>query len=140
MRIHDAACESMGTKQCAPLCLSASCLGECPHKMEVWTGEAILKELVRRPDGPLAPYYQTASQILKAPIGAVFVWPVSGTRDYPKRLALHLGRADLIIAYPEILAERLIGSNRAVVVDHGCRLTTRQHEMIRAHHIWRVGE
>lgn len=52
------ACRSVGTKQCAAICLSHSCLiplGECPEAALVWTDEAIAQERVRRPDDPNCP-------------------------------------------------------------------------------------
>lgn len=51
-----AACKSVGTKQCAAICLDhlpTYALGECPHVHEVWSPGAIKRELKRRPDGPL---------------------------------------------------------------------------------------
>jgi len=50
------ACQSVGTKQCAAICLSHSsliALGDCPEVSLVWTPEAIMKERKRRPNGPL---------------------------------------------------------------------------------------
>lgn len=54
--LQKAACQSVGTKQCAAICLSHSCLiplGECPSAHEVWKAGAIRRERVRRPNGPL---------------------------------------------------------------------------------------
>ncbi len=54
--IQRAACASMGTKQCAAICLShlpSYAAGECPEAAHVWTVKAIEKELQRRPVGPL---------------------------------------------------------------------------------------
>lgn len=52
-----AACRSMGTGQCAAICLSHSSNftrnGECPEAKQVWTAKAIRKERQRRPKGPL---------------------------------------------------------------------------------------
>lgn len=51
-----AACRSIGTKQCAAICLSHSChipLGECPEVARVWTDEAITREHKRRSTDPL---------------------------------------------------------------------------------------
>jgi hypothetical protein len=47
-----AACRSIGTKQCAAICLSHSCLiplGECPEVARVWTDEAMERARKRRP-------------------------------------------------------------------------------------------
>lgn len=51
-----AACRSMGTKQCAFICLSSLPTrepGMCPEAAKVWTDAAIEMERRRRPDGPL---------------------------------------------------------------------------------------
>lgn len=51
-----AACCSIGTKQCAAICLSHSSLiplGDCPEVSWVWTDDAIAREHARRPNGPL---------------------------------------------------------------------------------------
>lgn len=39
----------------------------------------------------------TTNQIKSAPRGAVFIWPVANSIDYPQRIARELGRQDLII-------------------------------------------
>ena len=47
-----AACRSIGTKQCAPLCLSSLpsyAPGMCPLAHRIWTDKAIKAELKRRP-------------------------------------------------------------------------------------------
>ena len=52
-----AACRSMGTSQCAALCLSSLAPygpGGCPEAGQVWTEAAIAREARRRPTGPLA--------------------------------------------------------------------------------------
>ena len=52
-----AACQSVGTKQCAAICLTHSPWDyPCPAHREVWTREAVRKEKVRRPNGPLKDY------------------------------------------------------------------------------------
>jgi hypothetical protein len=51
-----AACRSIGTKQCAAICLShlpSFAPGECPEAHRIWTERAIKAERKRRPDGPL---------------------------------------------------------------------------------------
>lgn len=55
--LQQAACRSMGTKQCAPICLGtlpSYAPGMCPEAHRVWTDKAIKAEKKRRPDGPLA--------------------------------------------------------------------------------------
>jgi hypothetical protein len=50
----------MNTGQCAPICLSHSCLGQvgsCPSAADVWTEEAVKHEFLRRPTGPLLPHF-----------------------------------------------------------------------------------
>lgn len=61
-----AACMSVGTKQCAPICLSnlpAYDSGKCPFRKEVWTVEKIKAELTRRPDGPLYHHLKPRTKI-----------------------------------------------------------------------------
>jgi hypothetical protein len=51
------ACRSVGTSQCAPICLSSLAPygpGGCPEAHRVWTAAAIKEERKRRPYGPLA--------------------------------------------------------------------------------------
>jgi hypothetical protein len=57
MEIYKKACISLGTNQCAAICLqhlSVRPLGDCPEAACVWTDAAITAELKRRPNGPLA--------------------------------------------------------------------------------------
>lgn len=62
---------------------------------------------------------RTTNQMLKAPIGAVYVW-CNGDLYYPKQLARRLGREDLKVVPPSwfdpinVLKQRLTG----LVVDH----------------------
>lgn len=55
-----AACKSLGTSQCAAICMQHSAntisLGGCPEAVDVWTNDAVRKERLRRPDGPLAAF------------------------------------------------------------------------------------
>lgn len=56
-RLRRLACMSVGTKQCAAVCLSnlpSYDFGECPRQEEVWTWKAMKDEAARRPNGPLA--------------------------------------------------------------------------------------
>jgi hypothetical protein len=51
------ACRSIGTSQCAPICLSSLAPygpGGCPEAHRIWTAAAIAAERKRRPYGPLA--------------------------------------------------------------------------------------
>lgn len=51
----------MGTKQCAAICLSHSCLtdlGDCQEAGLVWTEKAIEREYRRRPCGPLFTFFE----------------------------------------------------------------------------------
>jgi hypothetical protein len=61
---------------------------------------------------------RTTKQMQDAPQGAIFVWCNEHT-DYPRRLAKHLGRADLRIA-PKSSMERdlLSGFNKPIIQDH----------------------
>ncbi len=52
--VQNAACRSQGSGQCAPICLSHfAATGRCPEAALVWTAQAIEREAIRRPDGPL---------------------------------------------------------------------------------------
>lgn len=58
------ACRSMGTKQCAAICLSnlpTYDYGECPYMGTVWTDSAIGSEAKRRPNGPLHSFIDLVS-------------------------------------------------------------------------------
>jgi len=60
--MRKAACASMGTKQCAPICLCYSHLeNPCPAYRAVWTEQALRAELKRRSDGPLREFSEEIS-------------------------------------------------------------------------------
>lgn len=66
---------------------------------------------------------KTAAQILAAPRGAVFLWPVPASRSYAQHLARHLGRPDLQIVTIGVLLEpfrlqSLAMSPRELILDH----------------------
>ena len=70
----------------------------------------------------------TTRQMQEAPKGAVFVWCNDKT-SYPRDLARHLGRDDLLIKSPEWLEHRWHGlSLTGVIVDHSASLTRAQWE------------
>lgn len=53
--LDKAACKSLGTGQCAAICLSFSSITtshDCPAAELVWTKTSIAEERQRRPDGP----------------------------------------------------------------------------------------
>jgi hypothetical protein len=57
--VQQAACRSIGTKQCAAICLSnlpGYAPGGCPEARRVWSEQAIAAEKKRRPDGPLSAF------------------------------------------------------------------------------------
>jgi hypothetical protein len=74
---------------------------------------------------------QTSSQMNECPKGAVYIW-CNNHLEYPRALALHLGRIDLDIRGPASLApaQRYFAGKRlsGVVLDHASRLTSRQIE------------
>jgi hypothetical protein len=74
----------------------------------------------------------TTQQMRDAPHGALFIWPVDFSLDYPKRLARELGRIDIVVVSLGDL-ERPYAKLQgrvwpAVVLDHACRLTEDQQE------------
>lgn len=73
----------------------------------------------------------TSRQMLEAPPGAFYLWPVGRSLDYARHLARHLRRDDLRIIGPDNM-EMLRGIHGALVVDHACglHLTSRQWEDI----------
>lgn len=73
---------------------------------------------------------QTTKQMVAAPKDAIFVWPVSRSLSYAKELARYLSRKDLVIISQEHMEERLQASTRPIIIDHGCRLTARQADMV----------
>lgn len=63
---------------------------------------------------------RTTRQMEAAPEGAVYVW-CEDALTYPRRLAEHLGRTDLVIVSPS--DRRIRGANH-VVFDHFTKLQT----------------
>ena len=67
---------------------------------------------------------RTTAQMLSAPQGAIYVWPVHRSLSYAKSLAGHLGRVDIGVAPAAWLTDNHAAFARSpVVVDHAC------HEM-----------
>lgn len=65
----------------------------------------------------------TTEQMKKAPEGATYVWPNTHLH-YPRRLAEHLGRHDLVIVSAgSVRRETVEGSRISLVVDHATRWT-----------------
>ena len=61
--IRRAACASVGTKQCAAICLCHSPWDyPCPAYRVVWTEQALKTELARRPNGPLLEFSKEISR------------------------------------------------------------------------------
>lgn len=57
-RMQQDACRSLGTGQCAAICLShLRTTADCPEYRIVWTSEAVRQEYRRRPTGPLSQYF-----------------------------------------------------------------------------------
>ena len=67
----------------------------------------------------------TAMQMRDCAQSAIYVW-VNGQLDYPKRLALHLGRSDLRIVSPSFLSNYQFAGLRMtdLVLDHACELNS----------------
>lgn len=68
---------------------------------------------------------RTTDQIANAPHGAIYVWPVATTIQYPRRIAREIGRDDLEII-PESLfrVSRIMGRKlTGVVIDHATKLS-----------------
>jgi hypothetical protein len=63
----------------------------------------------------------TTRQIKDAPHGAYYVW-VNYATSYPKKLAEKLGRTDLVFIGPDNIFEKLVGTEKQVVVDHATAL------------------
>lgn len=60
--------------------------------------------------------------MIEAPLGAWYIWP-SANYAYPKHLAAHLGRSDLVILAADTLTvERVLSSAKPVVIDHAARV------------------
>lgn len=65
----------------------------------------------------------TTQQMIEAPKGAIYVW-VNDMLDYPKRLAEHLGRGDLLIKSPRSVRLQTVAGRRiGIVVDHATKWT-----------------
>lgn len=66
----------------------------------------------------------TTQQMKEAPKGAIYVW-VNDVLDYPKSLARHLGRSDLLILPPHIVRlQTVAGRQIGIVVDHATKWTS----------------
>lgn len=73
---------------------------------------------------------KTTQQMQEAPYGALYIW-VNGNISYPKALALHLGRGDLVIVSPTFIESGKWRGKEftGVVLDHACMLTASQWRM-----------
>ena len=64
----------------------------------------------------------------EAPQGAVFIW-LNNQTDYPRRLAKHLGREDLLVVGPHWLDYGWAGRKfSGIVVDHAAAFNDGEHE------------
>ena len=74
----------------------------------------------------------TTNQMLKAPIGAIYVW-VNSDLYYPKNLARDLGRQDLKIVSQSWLTSRNCIGRRVtgLVIDHTVGINKEQKEVIK---------
>lgn len=77
----------------------------------------------------------TTLQMKAAPALALYIWPVSGSLDYARDLARHLGRSDLEIVGGSVLdqrGERLRGRYfSAIVIDHAAEPSPEEYEVLR---------
>jgi hypothetical protein len=65
----------------------------------------------------------TTQHMKAAPKGAIFVW-LNSHLDYPRRLAEHLGRQDLVIVSAgSVRLETVMGKRVPMVVDHATKWT-----------------
>ena len=65
---------------------------------------------------------RTTRQIKDAPPGAIYVWCNNRT-EYPKMLALKLGRGDIEVVPPVWLVQGWVGRTlTGIVIDHAARL------------------
>ena len=73
----------------------------------------------------------TTRQMQKAPLGAIYVWP-NANLGYPKRLAVALGRPDIVIKPPGWLIARNVREfpPLSVVIDHATTLTFENMEAL----------
>lgn len=78
----------------------------------------------------------TTLQMRRAPNGALYIWPASGSLHYARLLAKFLGRDDLEIVNTSILerdAERLRGRTlTGIVLDHAIEATGDELDLLRA--------
>jgi hypothetical protein len=69
---------------------------------------------------------ETTRQMQNAPKGSVFVW-CNSYLEYPVRLAISIGRDDLLVKSPGWLEKSGRGSEfRNIVVDHAASLSAEQ--------------
>jgi hypothetical protein len=73
---------------------------------------------------------RTTKQINEAPEGALFVVPNWQAINYTRHLAQRLGRKDLRFTVPEYVYIDVVGTGRAVVVDHAARLTLDEQDAV----------
>lgn len=72
---------------------------------------------------PLRQTGVTTRQMMEAPKGAIYVW-INSHLDYPRRLADHIGRRDLVIVSAgSVRLETVMSKRVAMVADHATRWT-----------------
>lgn len=73
---------------------------------------------------------QTTKQIKEAPLQALYIWPVTNSLSYVKRLAESLNRKDLQIISLDRLTPNLRGINiTGIIIDHACILN-KNHDYV----------
>lgn len=86
----------------------------------------------------------TTRQIVAAPQGSLFVWPLDNT-DYPRAIAEKMNRKDLTISGPRILQRlELLRRYANIVMDHGCECDPVEDEALLIYqtgggHVLRLG-
>lgn len=82
---------------------------------------------------------ETTRQMLAAPSGSLYIWPLARSLSYARRLADHLGKDFVFgtvhgVLEPDVLKKYTSQEFPAVVLDHSC-----SYLMLGKHHeSWRV--
>lgn len=78
----------------------------------------------------------TTKQIRLAPKGAIYVWPVSASLHYPRRIAESEGRQDIkFIPQSQFTLHEIRGRRvEAVVIDHAVVMNPDNYEAMDAFH------
>lgn len=74
---------------------------------------------------------KSSTLMQSAPQGSLYIWPNSQL-DYPKQLAQHLGRGDLVIVNQYNLTENTLRAKNwpGIAIDHAANLNDRQKQWV----------